>query len=470
MELSPLTLSMFTLHDEDGAQITQCPHCGNAVSADLEQHCGRCLARTLLASFNDILPDPEPVLRRLGDYALLEEIARGGMGVVFRARQVSLDREVAVKLLRDSIIADSSVIDRFRAEGAATAKLNHPNIVPVFEAGEADGHYFIAMALIEGPSLAAMIQNGPLRPRDAAAIIGEVAATIEHAHERGILHRDLKPGNVLLDKSHQPHVTDFGLARFLDRDSSMTLTGEILGTPAYMAPEQVSGAANVGPCVDVYSMGALLFHLLTGRAPFVGPTVPELLHNVLRQEPVSPRLLNPALPRDLASICLKCLRKEQKQRYQSARELAEDIQRFLDDKPTQARPTGGLEHAWRWSLREPKLAAAIAGLAILFIWIAVVSSLYAVRLRERLRDSLVAQSRAVRLAGRAGRRFDTLGPGAQSRRTASDRPRTGDVTRRSVTGAVAKRCPRNIVVAKEQSHQRALLLFSRLAGLRGGLS
>lgn len=342
-----------------------CRRCGAPLAGDeLAGNCPRCLA-TLILSPETAEPaetSPTPVLRRLGDYELLEEVARGGMGVVFRARQVSLDREVAVKVLRDAWLATPTQVKRFQAEAANAAKLKHPNIVAVHEVGEQGGQHFFAMDLVQGANLAEATREGPLPPRRAAELVAKVAQAVQHAHQAGVLHRDLKPSNVLLDAQGEPHVTDFGLARPMDDESSLTLTGQILGTPGYIAPEQAKGRGAVGPAADVYGLGALLFHLLTARAPFVGASAAETLTQVLQQEPLSPRLLNPAVPVDLAAVCLKCLAKAPGHRYGSAQELADDLKRFLDGQNTRARPAGPVDRSVRWAKRKPALAATLVAL------------------------------------------------------------------------------------------------------------
>ena len=331
---------------------------------DLAGHCLRCLSALLLLpeAADAVEASPSPVIRRLGDYELLEEVARGGMGVVFRARQVSLDRTVAVKVLRDAWLATPIQVKRFRAEAANAAKLKHPNIVAVHEVGEQEGQHYFTMDLIQGMNLAEATREGPVTSRRAAELARKVAEAVQHAHREGVLHRDIKPSNVLLDARGEPHVTDFGLARPLDGESSLTLTGQVLGTPGYMAPEQAQGSSAVGPAGDVYGLGALLFHLLTGRAPFVGASAAETLTQVLQQEPLSPRLLNPAVPVDLAAVCLRCLRKVPRERYGSAGELAADLERFLGNQTTHARPEGVVGRAMRWARRKPALAAMVLAL------------------------------------------------------------------------------------------------------------
>ncbi|MCZ7641051.1 MAG: serine/threonine-protein kinase [Verrucomicrobia bacterium] len=298
--------------------------------------------------------------RMFGDYELLEEIARGGMGVVYRARQRSLDRLVAVKMLLFGPHASADLIRRFKTEAVAAGGLHHPNIVAVHEVGLRDGRHYIVMDYVDGPNLAQLVKDRPPPSRQAALYLRTIAEAVHHAHEHGVLHRDLKPSNVLMDARDQPHVTDFGLARRLETDSSLTVTGQVLGSPNFMPPEQVTGtAAKVGRRSDVYGLGATLYHLLTGRPPFQGESLQATLHQVLTAEPVSPRLLNPGVPRDLETLCLKCLEKESARRYATAQELADELGRFLRDEPIQARPVSRPERVWRWARRKPVLALLI---------------------------------------------------------------------------------------------------------------
>ena len=261
-----------------------------------------------------------PVLRRFGDYELLEEIARGGMGIVYKARQVSLDRIVAVKMLLLGQYASEEFIHRFRIEASAAASLQHPNIVAIHEVGVHQGQHYFAMDFVDGPDLAKIVRDGTLAAKRAAGYLKTIAEAIHFAHTRRILHRDLKPSNVLIDANNQPRVTDFGLAKNLAHDSELTLTGQVMGSPGFMPPEQALGEhKKMGPACDVYSLGAVLYHALTGRAPFVGQTVSDTLHQVQSKEPIAPRLLVPSMPVDLETICLKCLQKEPGKRFCSAR-------------------------------------------------------------------------------------------------------------------------------------------------------
>ncbi len=358
-----------------------CSRCG-ATARGPDGLCRRCLARAAFGAepppapwIDEGLPGSDAGAQRFADYEILEELARGGMGVVYRARQASLGRDVALKILRDSAINDGTGADRFRAEAAAAASLQHPNIVAIHGFGEHDGQPFYAMELIHGQDLAVLTRDGPLSAPRSARLVATVARAIQHAHERGILHRDLKPSNVLVDAADEPHVTDFGLARRMDAPNHLTLTGQVLGTPGYMAPEQAFGRArDVTTAVDIYALGALLFHLLSGRAPFVAESPTRVLQQLERNDPVSLRVLNPSLPLDLETIALKALAKEPGRRYASALALAEELERFLRDEPILARPLGWSGRTWRWCRRRPALAA-LATLGVLFLVTVVVGTL-----------------------------------------------------------------------------------------------
>jgi WD40 repeat protein/predicted Ser/Thr protein kinase len=308
----------------------------------------------------------------LGDYELLEEIGRGGMGVVYRARQAGLGREVALKVLAAGPYADAVDVASFWAEAKASAALRHPGIVTVYEVGEADGHPYFSMELVEGTTLAEMTKEGPLALRRAAQYTKSVAEAVAAAHAQGILHRDLKPGNVLINHSDQPLVTDFGLARKLGSES----TQHIAGSPGYMPPEQADPKrGGMGVASDVYGLGALLYHLLTGHAPFHEATVAATISQVLTKEPTPPRQLNRIVAEDLQTICLKCLAKEPLRRYASAHDVAEDLRAYLERRPIKARPVTTLERMWLWSRRHPSLAvvglllAAVLGLGLgAFLW------------------------------------------------------------------------------------------------------
>jgi serine/threonine protein kinase len=334
-------------------------------------------------------------LRYFGDYLLEEEIARGGMGVVYRARQLTLNRTVAVKVLRDTAFAGGEEVERFKVEAGAAAALRHPNIVGIHEIGEHGGTHFFSMDYVPGLTLARVLRDGPVPAHKAANLMVKIAQALQHAHSQGVLHRDLKPANVLLDEAGQPVVTDFGLAKHDAADLGLTLSGQVLGTPAYMAPEQAEGRMkDCGPHTDVYGLGALLYHLTSGRAPFTGDSHLAVITQVTHDEPVSVRLLNPSIPRDLETICAKAMAKEIPRRYHSAQEMADDVQRFLDGKPVHARPLGTVGKTWRWARRHRVLAASLTIAALSLTAVAVLETLSA----QRLKTSRDAEAKARRAA------------------------------------------------------------------------
>lgn len=318
---------------------------------------------------------PVPTTKEFGDYELLEVIARGGMGVVYKAVQRKLNRVVALKMILAGQFADEQEIQRFYSEAESAAKLRHPNIVAIHEVGQVQGQHFFSMDYIEGQSLAGMVRERPLSPEKAATFVKRIADTMQFAHDRGVLHRDLKPSNVLVDRGDDPLITDFGLAKQVSAEGSqLTVSGAVLGTPSYMPPEQAAGdGAAIGPSSDVYSIGAILYELLTGRPPFSAATPYETIHQVLTVEPVSPRLLNPQIPVDLETVCLKCLQKEQGKRYSTAIELRDELDRFLRGEPIRARPVTSLERFARWCRRNPMLSTSIAT-ALLSLILALVAS------------------------------------------------------------------------------------------------
>ena len=325
------------------------------------------------------------------------------MGIVFEARQVSLNRRVALKMILTGQLATDADVKRFRLEAEAAAILDHPGIVPIFEVGEHDGHHYFSMGYVEGESLASRLLKGPLPSRAAAALILKVAEAIAYAHERGVVHRDLKPGNILLDGSGTPRVTDFGLAKIVLGDSTLTASSKIMGTPSYMPPEQAgTNRGAIGPAADVYALGSTLYAMVAGRPPFHAATPMDTLLQVLSDDPVSPRSLNPTVERDIETICLRCLEKDPARRYASAAALAEDLRRYLDGKPILARPVGAPERAWRWARRKPALAAALGATALLLIAITAISTISAGRLKVE-RDSVLkncAEPRSPRLIHR----------------------------------------------------------------------
>jgi serine/threonine protein kinase/Flp pilus assembly protein TadD len=311
-----------------------------------------------------------------GDYELLEEIGRGGQGVVYRARQKSLNRTVALKVIGLGQWATQAHLKRFRREAEAAANLDHPCIVPIYEVGECEGSCYFSMNFIDGGQLDEVAKRTPISFRNAAELIAKLARTLHYAHEHGILHRDIKPGNILLDAKGEPHLTDFGLARLLETKSTVTHTMDVLGTPSYMAPEQASGhnpaAAGLTSATDVYGLGAVFYQLLTDHPPFAGGTTYETVRLVLETEPRQPRLWNPKIDRELSTICLKCLEKDPKRRYSSALALAEDLEHWLKHEPIRAKRSGFFTHSRKWVRRNPSttvlvtlLVALAAGLGVM---------------------------------------------------------------------------------------------------------
>ena len=336
--------------------------------------------RGIDAAFGRRATDPLP---QIAGYECLERLGQGGMGVVYKARQISLNRLVALKVLPPAASVGAEPEARFRIEAEAAARLQHPNIVQVYEAGECRGVPFYAMEYVAGPTLARVLHDAPLPPRTAAEYVEQLARAVHYAHEHGVVHRDLKPANVLLDLGRTPKIADFGLAKSLYAGSELTATGQVLGTPAYMAPEQVDGAARVGWASDVYSLGAVLYATLTGRPPFRGPTVFATLAQISETEPVPPGRLKPGVPRDLETICLKCLQKEPDRRYATAQNLADDLRRWLKGEPPLARPTGPIERAGRWARRNRLSAALLVAVIVLFlIWLATLGLLLSTRTRS----------------------------------------------------------------------------------------
>src|SRR5438552_99137 len=381
-----------------------CAKCGAKIFSDAPQEfCSACLLETglgLLANDDEDVAAPLPHKRRaarpakmprlqrrstagrlgdFGDYELLDEVGRGGQGVVFRARQKSLNRIVALKVISLGQWASKAHLKRFRLEAEAAARLEHPSIVPIHEVGERDGSCYFSMKLVEGGQLDEVVRRTPMSIWQAAELIAKVARTVHYAHEHGILHRDIKPGNILLDQKGEPHLTDFGLARLVETESTVTRTMEVLGTPSYMAPEQAVGNnAAVSGLTDVYGLGAVFYQLLTGHPPFAGGTTYETIKLLLDTEPRQPRLWNSKVDRDLSTICLKCLEKDPKRRYSSAFALAEDLERWLKHEPILARRAGILSRSKKWIRRNPTstlLAASLVALAAAAGWIVSKSDL-----------------------------------------------------------------------------------------------
>jgi serine/threonine-protein kinase len=305
---------------------------------------------------------------QLGDYELLEELGRGGMGVVYRARQKSLSREVAVKLILRGKLASETERRRFRAEAEAAAGLDHPGIVPVYEVAEVEGQLLFSMQYVSGQTLSQRLAAGPMPARETAALISKVATAIHFAHRHGILHRDLKPSNILIDEDGEPHITDFGLAKQVEAGADITKTGTVLGTPAYMAPEQAAGGrGRMGPATDVYSLGCILYHMQTGRPPFQAASPVDTVLMVLEQDPVPPRMLNPKADRDLEMITMRCLQKPTDLRYDTAEGLARDLTAYLHDESISAR-SGRFGQVLARIFRETHHAPVLENWGLLWIW------------------------------------------------------------------------------------------------------
>src|SRR5256886_2186736 len=361
---------------------TVCERCGAKILDDATREvCPACLLETGLGLFDD--GDKEAInrgwlpgiahathaagiLADFGDYELLEEIGRGGQGVVYRAHQKSLNRTVALKVIGLGPWTTEAHFKRFRGKAEAAASLEHPCIVPIYEVGERDAQCYFSMKFIEGGQLDEVVKRTPMSIARAVELIAKVARTVHYAHEHGILHRDIKPGNILLDAKGEPLLTDFGLARLVEAESTITGTLEVMGTPSYMAPEQAAGETRkLTSATDVYGLGAVLYQLLTGHPPFAGGTTYETIKLLLETEPRPPRQLNPKIDRDLSTICLKCLEKDPKRRYSSALALAEDLEHWLKHEPIRAHRAGIFSRGRKWVRRKPVIAALITSLIAL---------------------------------------------------------------------------------------------------------
>lgn len=390
-----------------------CATCGELMgdSQAAGGHCSRCLFKITFGEDDHPPDDKETPWTRFSGIDLYEEIGRGGMGVVYRARQTALDRIVAVKVLLRARFASPDERERFHREAQAAARLHHPGIVGIIDVGETEGVPWFCMEHISGESLEQRVREHPVESREAARLLRDVALAVQHAHEHGVLHRDLKPSNILLDHDGMPRIGDFGIARIATGGThghEITRTGQMLGSPGYAAPEQAfDGKADAR--TDVYGMGALLYHLLTGKPPFQGPTLDSILFQLREDDPLSIRRLNPSVPVDLDTICLKCLRKSPERRYQSAAAVADDIQRYLDGKPILARPLGILGRTARWTRRHPAMASMVAVIALLIAGM-IGGSLAFARQQARLehRTSLISEARSLRQSRIASARTDAL--------------------------------------------------------------
>lgn len=350
------------------------------LASDLRRLWGAVLVTDVAAVASDQVPavdQDEAISRRwrrlelpttIGDYELLEEVGRGGMGVVFRARQVSLGREVAVKMILRGRLASDLDLSRFLSEASSTAGLQHPHIVPVYEVGDIEGRPFFSMKFIDGETLGSKLADGPLPEREVAHLLAPIARAIGFAHRQGVLHRDLKPSNILIDSDGTPLVTDFGLAKRFGVENDLTRSGVVVGTPSYMSPEQASGRRdNIGPASDIYSLGCVLYHALTGRPPLVAESLMELVMLVLEQDPTPPRALRPRLDRDLEMIVIRCLQKPPDLRYDTAEQLADDLEAFLRDERVAA-SSGRFEQVVARLFRETHHAAVLENWGVLWMW------------------------------------------------------------------------------------------------------
>lgn len=345
-------------------------------------------------SFSDAVERSEQV-RFFGDYELLEEISRGGMGVVYKARQLSVKRTVALKMLRAGPFASRDFVQRFYHEAEAVARLDHPNIVPIYEIGQHEGQYFFTMRLVEGPNLAQAMEGRPLPGRRAAELMVKIARAVQSAHERGVLHRDIKPANILLDAAGEPFVTDFGLAKLTQSETLPVQAEGMSGTPHYMAPEQASPRmGETGTATDVYGLGVVLYQMLTARTPFKGETVEELLEKIVTREPPHPHLLCPELAPDLETICLHCLEKRPADRYFFAGALADDLERWLRGEPIHARPVSASERVWKWVARHPGMATLASAAACAVLALAIGWPLALWRIRDAREAEQLERARA----------------------------------------------------------------------------
>ena len=452
-----------------------CPRCKSPfANAGSQEFCPHCLAQIAFGERLEVpadLPAALGTIRTFGDYELIEELARGGMGVVYRARKLKLNREVAVKLMLHGALASTADVDRFRAEARNAAALKHPHIIAIHEVSEWEGQHYFSMDLIEGRNLAEITRSGPLPARRAAALLVEIAGAVQHAHEHGILHRDLKPSNVIVDAAGHAHVTDFSLSRSLQPGATVTQAGHALGTPGFMAPEQAAGNTRaIGAASDIYGLGALLYHLITGRPPFTGENIAEVLRQVAEAEPVAPRLLNPGLPRDLETICLKCLAKEPERRYRTTALLGDDLGLFLRDKPIRARPQSLAARVWRWGRRNP-VVASLGGAVVLLLAVMAVGSFAAARRIERARRAEEAQRVETEKRLRSGEKLISfmLGDLADKLEPVG-RLDVLDSTIAKIDDFYSQVPPAELTAESERNRANALLQFANIRAIQGRFS
>ncbi len=459
-----------------------CRRCGATLFGDgLEDNCPACLLALAITLPADdparASPEARPpqstartqTLRYFGDYEVHEEIARGGMGVVYRARQVSLNRRVALKMIAAGQLATPAAVQRFHTEAEAAARLDHPNIVPIYEIGQYEGQHYYCMKLMDGGTLA---QRSPAPKvqcqeslQEAARVVAKIARAVHYAHQRGILHRDLKPTNILLDEAGEPYVSDFGLAKLQEDDTSLTRSLAVLGTPSYMAPEQATGGAKrLTTAADIYSLGTILYELLTGQPPFQGGTSIETLREVCEREPTRPHALNSLVDRDLETICLKCVRKEPQQRYGSAELLAQDLDRWRRGEPILARPVGAAERVWRWCRRRPVVAGLLLAVLIALVVGLVVSNWF--YLREK-----AARENAVASEKEAGAIVQFLTEDLLFAGTPEENSREKQITLEQALAAAIRRLDENAELRQQPRVEASLrLAFGRTYDRLGGMA